>query len=129
MQASPEVGALARSLGLVQGCIAVGMGVVIGLVWGKPYGFAALYGGVCAVLPMAFFAFRVAQRRSSAPAEVAGAAFRGEMGKFAMTVMLLWLGVTIFAAQFVALLASYGACLLAYWVIVARLGIESDDKG
>lgn len=124
MQASTEVGALAKSVGLVQLAIATCMAFIAGLVWGAPFGWAALYGGICAVLPMGYFAFRLARRGGDDPADVAGASFRGEIGKFGMTVVLLFLGVTMFAAQFPALLATYAACLLAYWVHAATVGSE-----
>lgn len=122
MQISGDVAALAKVLGLIQLGITVVIAAIVTLLWGSSYGLAALYGGLCAVLPMVYFAFRLSLRSGMAPAEVAGASFRGQIGKFAMTVVLLWLGVTIFAAQFPALLATYAACLMAYWLHAAGVG-------
>ena len=34
------------------------------------------------------------------------------------------LGAVLFAQQFLALMSTYVACLLAYWVVLARLGFD-----
>ncbi|TJY59739.1 hypothetical protein E4T66_11160 [Sinimarinibacterium sp. CAU 1509] len=118
---------MARTVCLVQLGIAGAMALMIGLVWGRQYAVAALFGGLTAVLPTVYFAIRLfARRPQAAPEEVVGAAFRGEIGKLALTAVLFWLGVALFAPQFLALLATYAACLLAYWAALARVGF--DDK-
>ena len=129
MQASTEVGALAKAVGLIQLGTSACMAVVAGFGWGVPYAIAAMYGGLCAALPMGYFAFQLARGSRSSPDEIAGASFRGEIGKFGMTIVLLWLGVMVFTAQFMALLATYAACLMAYWIHAATAGTVSKDKG
>lgn len=119
---------MAKAVCLVQLGIAAAMAVPIGMIWGLQYALAALYGGLVALLPTLYFAFRLfARRPQAAPAEVVGAAFRGEIGKLAMTAVLLWLGVQLFAPQFLALLATYAACLLAYWPVLARVGFDGNS--
>jgi len=97
--------------------------MVCGAFFGLPHALAALFGGLTAVGPTLYFAYRVFVRRHEAtPQDVVGAVFRGEMGKIALTGVLFFFGVAVFAEQFFALLGTYAACLLAYWLVLARVG-------
>jgi ATP synthase protein I len=114
---------LARSVCLAQLAIAGIVALTIALIWNRAQAAAALYGGAAACVPTLYFALRVFWRRAGeTPNEVVGAIFRGEIGKFALTAVMFAIGVKVFAAQFPALLAAYTACLLAYWIVMARVG-------
>jgi ATP synthase protein I len=128
MQTKSDGSAMARAVCLVQAGIAVAFAIVIGAVWGRPQAIAALYGGAVALVPTFYFALRVLKRRSGqAPADIVGAVYRGEIGKIALTALLFWLGVTAFARQFLALIVTYAACLLAYWLVLARVAWGGTD--
>ena len=119
---------LAKGVCLAQLAIAGTVALVAALVWGRPQAIAALYGGAVALVPTAYFALRVFRRRADeTPDEIVGAIFRGEIGKFALTAVMFAIGVKVFAAQFPALLAAYTACLLAYWIVMARVGFGGTD--
>jgi F0F1-type ATP synthase assembly protein I len=55
--------------------------------------------------------------------ELAGAVYRGEIGKIALTALLFALGVSLFAKQFLAVIVTFVACQLAYWVVIARAAL------
>lgn len=120
---------VARRVCLSQVAIAIGAAALLAVWWGRAQALPALYGGAIALLPTLYFARRVfAQREGAAPEDVVGAMFRGEMGKFALTAVMFALGVKFFAAQFPALLIAYTACLMAYWLVMARVGFGGGDK-
>jgi ATP synthase protein I len=99
------------------------------MIWGMPQAIAALYGGLVAVIPTAYFAYRVfAKRRTQDPGLMLGAFYLGEIGKLGLTALLFWLGVVLFAKQFLALMVTYAACLLAYWLVLAWLGFDWTDE-
>jgi ATP synthase protein I len=117
--------AIARSVCLVQIGILAVAAMLIGGLWGRPQAIAAVYGGLVAVIPTAYFGFRVFARGSTqTPQEMMGAIYRGEIGKLALTALLFGLGVVLFARQFLPLIATYAVCLLAYWLVMARIGFE-----
>jgi ATP synthase protein I len=75
-------------------------------------------------VPTAYFARRALKRRpGQTPVEMAGAFYRGEIGKIVLTALLFALGIGVFAKQFLALIVTYGACLLAYWIVIARIAM------
>ena len=121
--------AIARAVCLAQlGILAVASGLA-GAIWGRAEAIAALYGGLVALLPTAYFAYRVfAKRRTQDPGLMLGAFYLGELGKIGLTALLFWLGVVLFAKQFLALMVTYAACLLAYWLVLAWLGFDWSDK-
>jgi len=116
----------ARLVCLAQIVIATLVALVCLAVWGQTYAVAALWGGLTAVLPTFYFAWRaLAQRpREGAAVEVVGAMYRGEIGKIALTAVLFWFGVMLFAQQFLALLGTFAACQLAWWLALARVGFN-----
>jgi len=63
------------------------------------------------------------------PTDWAGAFFRAEMGKFALTAVLFAFGVKFFAARFPALIVTYAICLLAYGLVMARLAWGGTASG
>lgn len=86
---------------------------------------AALFGGGIAIAPTVYFALRVYLRPAAAEAkDVVGGFYRAEVGRFALTAVLFFIGVSLFAAQFGPLIFTYMACLLAYWVVSAVARID-----
>ncbi|SEQ83430.1 ATP synthase protein I [Solimonas aquatica] len=125
MQISKRDFLLARAVCLVQLGIAGMMALAFGVYVGRPQAYAALFGGLTAVAPTLYFAIRIFVRPADAtPQQMVGALFRGEIGKLGLTAVLFWVGVMIFAKQFFALMATYAACLLAYWLVMARVGFD-----
>lgn len=120
---------MAIAVCLTQVVIAMLAAALAAMRWGKPEALAALFGGAVAVIPTAYFALRVFVRRGEeTPADIVGAVFRGEIGKFALTAVMFWIGVMMFAKQFLVLLATYAACLLAYWVVLARASLYNTSN-
>lgn len=116
--------AIARAVCLVQLGILAVAALLAGGMWGRPQAIAAVYGGLVALIPTAWFAFRVFGRKAQDPRQMLGAFYQGEIGKFALTALLFGLGAKLFAQQFLALLVTYVACLLAYWLVLARMGFD-----
>jgi ATP synthase protein I len=119
----PPDSAVAVSVIKVQALItALAAGIAFGMV-GKSAALAAAYGGLIALLPTGYFALRVFSRRAlSAPRDVVGVFYQAEIGKFALTAVLFFLGIAVFAQQFLPMMLSYMACLLAYFIVLARAG-------
>ncbi|MGB0956400.1 MAG: ATP synthase subunit I [Panacagrimonas sp.] len=116
---------LALALICCQAAITVLATLIAWIVAHSTAGLAALYGGMVAIVPTAYFAFRVYLRRNSdAPRDVVGSFYRGEIGKFALTALLFALGVQWFAEQFLALICAYMACLAAYPAVAAFFSVE-----
>lgn len=117
--------AIAKAVCLVQLGILGASALLVGMLWGRPQAVAAVYGGLVAVIPTAWFAYRVFGRAAQEdPKQVLGAFYQGEIGKFALTAVLFGMGAVLFAKQFLALLMTYVACLLAYWLVLARMGFD-----
>jgi ATP synthase protein I len=121
--------AVARAVCLVQVAIVGIAAALAGGFWGRPQAVAAMYGGLVAVVPTIYFAVRVfARRNAQDPKLVVTAFYVGEIGKLVLTALLFWIGVVLFAKQFLALIATYAACLLAYWLVLAWLGFDWTGK-
>lgn len=115
-----EVGVATSVIGTQAG-IAVAAAAAAYGVGGKQAAFAAAYGGLTALVPTVYFALRVfAQRDPVAPGDVVGAFYRAEVGRFGLTVAMFFVGVAVFAKQFLPMMLSYMSGLLAYWVVMAR---------
>ncbi len=120
----------ARAVWVAQSGIAALMAAVSGALYGVPTAIAALWGGLTAVLPTLYFAWRALVRRpQETPADVVAAMFRGEIGKLALTAVLFWIGVMLFAGQFLALLVTFAACQLAWWLVLAWVGFDRRTHG
>ena len=121
--------AIARAVCLVQLGMLVIAASVTGAIWGRTQAIAALYGGLVALIPTAYFAYRVfARRKTQDPGQMLAAFYLGEFGKLGLTAVMFWLGVALFAKQFLALMVTYAACLLAYWLVLAWLGFDWTDE-
>jgi len=116
--------AIARAVCLVQLGILALSALLTGGLWGRPQAIAAVYGGLVALIPTAWFAYRVFGRKAQDPRHMVGSFYQGEIGKFALTALLFGLGAVLFAQQFLALMLTYVACLLAYWLVLARMGFD-----
>ena len=81
---------------------------------------AALFGGMTAIVPALYFAFKVARKRGVTDAdEVLGAFYRAEVGKLFLTLLLFALGVRWFGEHFAPLMLTCVACLAMNWVMLA----------
>lgn len=86
---------------------------------------ASLFGGLIAIVPTAYFAVRVyLGRNGNEPKDVVGSFYRGEIGKFALTALMFFIGVKMFGTQFLPLLATYVACLIAYPAVLVAARID-----
>lgn len=115
---------LAWAVCAVQGLISLTASVIVVFFAEPRAAKAALYGGLVAIVPTAYFALRVYLRRpGKEPRDVVGSFYRGEIGKFALTALLFFGGVKMFGDHFLPLLCTYVACLAAYPVVmlVARI--------
>lgn len=116
---------LAWALCAVQGLIGGAAAFLMAVLRSRAEAYAALFGGVVAIAPNVYFALRVYARRQSAePNEVVGRFYRAEVGRFALTAVLFFVGVSMFARQFLPLICTYMACLAAYWVVMAVARID-----
>lgn len=111
---------------LIQVSISLAAAMVAGAKGGEQHAMAALYGGLVAIVPAAYMALRMfrAPPADAAPATFAIAFYRGEMGKMVLTALLFWLGVVLFAGEFLSLMSSYIASLFAYWLVMATMRLE-----
>src|ERR1700750_1108370 len=96
--------AIAKAVCRVQLGILGASALLVGMLWGRPQAVAAVYGGLVAGIPTAWFAYRVFGRTAQGdPKQVLGAFYQGEIGKFALTAVLFGMGAALFAKQFLAL--------------------------
>ena len=88
---------------------------------------AALGGAATAVLPAMYMRWRMLQaiRLADEPKELVGTVYRGQFGKFAMTCMLFALCMARFPNEFIAVMTTFCACLLAY--VIGGLLVNHDS--
>ena len=98
------------------------------VVWGvrgRAAAIAALFGGVVAVAPTAWFAITVYPRADRfKPAQILGAIYRAELGKLILTASLFWVGALLFGNHFAPLMITCMACLSMNWVMLAVAKID-----
>ena len=95
------------------------IGGLVALAWmlsSQTAALAALSGFATAVLPTMYLRWRMLQavRKAAEPRELVGTVYRGQVGKFAMTVMLFALAMARFHDEFIAVMSTYSACLLGH---------------
>jgi len=78
----------------------LGLSVVIAAlfwgIYGRVFGYSALLGGLTCVIPNGFLALRlVVPRRDAGPGGLVRAAYIGELGKLALTVLIFSLVFTL----------------------------------
>jgi len=84
----PTVHPLARLL-LLQLALSVALAALFWGTRGYVSGYSALLGGLCCVIPNAYLALRlVAPRRDSGARALLNAAYIGELGKLALTLLM-----------------------------------------
>ena len=92
--------------------VAAGFGFVAGWLAAK----SAAIGGLIAVVPGAFYAWRLIRNRQVSPQRMLGVHFAAEFGKLALTFVLFG---AVFAwlkeVSVLPLFAAYIATLLVYW--------------
>lgn len=77
---------------------------------------AALFGGLTAALPTLWMARRAFSVPPGAtPQELLAGFYRGEVGKYALTGTLFFVGVALFKQHFLALMLTFMAAQAAYW--------------
>jgi ATP synthase protein I len=97
---------------VVQVGVGVAIAVILQIIYGDVAGYSALLGGLISVVPNAFLALRLAvPRRDPGAHALVRAAYIGEFGKLALTVLLFSLVFTLVrplsaAALFVAFIAT-----------------------
>jgi F0F1-type ATP synthase assembly protein I len=103
--------------------------IVASVVWSRGTAVAVAYGGAAAVIPTLYAAIKVLQARGTGvPEVVAGTFFRAEIGKFALTAVLFAMGVKLFASEFMAVLAGFMVCQLAYWIELGRIAMRERHR-
>ncbi|MFI4969518.1 MAG: ATP synthase subunit I [Lysobacterales bacterium] len=87
---------------------------------GRSAAIAALFGGIVAVVPTAWFAIKTYPRPGRfKPVEILGATYRAEVGKLVLTASLFWIGAVLFRTQFAPLMLTCIACLSMNWLMLA----------
>lgn len=110
---------MVRALGAILGLqVAVAVAVALGFLAlkGSQAAVSALIGGAIAVVPSAFYAWRVVRARNAPVQRLLWAHYAAEFGKLALTVVLF--GATFAWMKEVSVLplfAAYIATLLVYW--------------
>ena len=102
------------------------IGLLVSGLWmfrGQTAALAALGGAGTAVIPAAYLRWRMslALRRVEEPRELVGQVYRGQFGKFALTCVLFAVTLAQFPQEFLPVMSTFVACLLAY-IIGGLLG-------
>lgn len=93
------------------------MAAVFAVVSGPSAASAALFGAVVAALPGLWMALWLLPRRRHVDAlKMARAFSMGEFGKLGLTVGLFVTAALLFGQHFLAVLVTYVACLVCYWL-------------
>ena len=87
---------------------------------------AALGGAGTAVVPAMYLRWRMFQalRWADEPQRLVGAVYRGQFGKFALSCVLFALTIARFPQEFLPVMSTFVACLLAY--IIGGLIFDHD---
>ncbi len=94
--------------------------IIVWFVSGSDAAFAALFGGMIAVVPALFFAVRVWLRRGATEAkDILGMFYQAELGKLLLTALLFFIGARLFGKHFAPLMLTCVACLAMNWLILA----------
>lgn len=108
--------------------VALGVGTVAGLGWGRRAGLSALAGGAIGVIANLYMTLR-ALKPASTPAGALGRLYMGQLVKVAITVGLLVVAARVPGLSWPALLFAYLGTLVAFWWVPFRSGsAESGGK-
>ncbi|MBU2678631.1 MAG: ATP synthase subunit I [Gammaproteobacteria bacterium] len=95
--------------------VGAALAVVLGSIYGDVVGYSALLGSLVCVIPNAFLALRLAVSRRDAGAEaLVRAAYLGELGKLALTVLF-------FSLVFVLVRPLSAAALFAGFIVTQMM--------
>ena len=88
---------------------------------------AALCGAATAVLPATYLRWRMLQaiRMADEPKDLVGTVYGGQVGKFVMTCMLFAVCIARFPNEFIAIMSTFCACILAY--VIGGLFVNHDS--
>jgi len=116
---------IAVTVCLTQGLVSLVVASIAAVEGGATHAKAAIYGGLVAIIPAGYMALRVfTVPADAAPGQLAVTFYRGELGKLVLTALLFWIGVVLFAGEFLSLMSAYIASLSAYWVAMAVMRSE-----
>lgn len=82
---------------------------------------AAAGGSGAAIIPAMYLRWRMqrALRWQDEPRALVGSVYGGQVGKFALTCVLLALTVARFPQEFLPVMTSFTGCVTAYWLAMA----------
>jgi len=109
--------------------VLVGVALAAGLwaIYGNTAGFSALLGSLTCVIPNAFLALRlVVPRRDPGARALIGAAWVGEIGKLALTVLLFTLVFTLVRPLSAA--ALFAGFIVTQLVVLSGLLMQSEQE-
>ncbi|MBT5231180.1 MAG: ATP synthase subunit I [Methylococcales bacterium] len=89
-------------------------------------GPAAIYGGLIAVINTVLHGFRLArmqQQLAKNPQQDVMKIMLGAVERFALTLVLMVVGLSALSLEPTALLLTFGAAYMAYFIIAARIGM------
>lgn len=103
------------------------LGAVVWSAWGWVAGYSALLGGLACVIPNAFLAMRLAAPRGDAGARaLIRAAYAGELGKLALTVLIF--GGVFMAVRPIAAAPLFAGFIATQLVALAGLWMRSGQQ-
>lgn len=104
-----------RYLG-IQTMIMFGFFLIFGLFWGKNAGYAALWGGICSLIPNGISMLVMFKNRGARQVKrIVGDFYRGEALKFLTTFLLMTGAIKIANAQMLPFLLAYMGTISAIW--------------
>ena len=116
----PDARRLGLQAALGQAVVTV-VGALVSLAWGPLEARSALWGGgisTAGTLAMTLIAFP--RRTAGSALRLLAAFFAGELAKLLLVVALLILVLKLTVVAPLALLGTYGATFLVYWILIAR---------
>ncbi len=107
--------------------VGAALAAVLWGIYGNTVGFSALLGSLTCVIPNAFLALRlVVPRRDAGARALIGAAWVGEIGKLALTVLLFTLVFTLVRPLSAA--ALFAGFILTQLVVFSGLLMQSEQE-
>jgi ATP synthase protein I len=116
----PRVRRLALGVVLGQAAVTLTVALAVWVYAGRLAGISALLGGgisTAGSLAMAVLGFRASEQAGGVA--LLGGLLVGEAAKFAVIVVLFVLVLTLMKASAIAMLTTYAATFVVYWVVLA----------
>ncbi len=112
----------ARSVVFGQAAITVLGGLVASAIAGSHAGWSALLGGgISTLASLALYALAFRHRAGTDPRLVVRGFYLGEATKVGVTIVLMVLALVLWRPSLLAMMSTYIATLLVYWVALARM--------